>query len=291
MISLDEFLALPSEEIARLVRQAGPQVCVFPINGTRRWFVLEHGDVSPNQYIPIAANEYIRLFCLLFEHGIDTILSPLFGSELLRRGEKYVREALGGARILEAPEFLEFYTAWQVKVRFYGDYRLALANTLHAELLASFDRVVDLTAHHRERRLFFGLFANDAAETAARLAVEFYQKNNRMPARRDLIEAYYGDDLPPATLFIGFQPPSVFDYPLLGLGEENLYFTAAPTPYMTQDVLRSILYDHLYTRRVPEPEWFDLSAADLQELKNYYHNCRNEVLGLGSLFYGVWRPR
>ncbi|MEZ0395492.1 MAG: diterpene synthase [Anaerolineales bacterium] len=291
MMSLEEFLALPTEEVARLVRQAGPQVCVFPINGTRRWFVLEHGDASPDRYVPIAANEYIRLFSLLFEHGIDVILSPLFGTELLRRGEKYVSEALGGALILESPGFLEFYKTWQVKVRFYGDYRLALANTPHAGLLASFDRIAEVTSHYQQRRLFFGLFANDAAETTARLTIEFYHKNNRIPTRRELIEAYYGEALPPATLFVGFQPPSVFDYPLLGLGEENLYFTIAPTPYMNRDILRSILYDHFYLRRIPEPEWFDLSAEEIQTLRDYYRTYHKEVLGLGSLFHGIWRPR
>jgi len=43
MITLDSFLNLPKPEIAKLVRESGNQVCVFPINGTRRWFALEHG--------------------------------------------------------------------------------------------------------------------------------------------------------------------------------------------------------------------------------------------------------
>lgn len=291
MISLEEFLALPVEEVARLVRAAGPQVCVFPINGTRRWYALEHGDESSAGYVQTAALEYIRLFVLLFEHGIDNILSPLFGSELLRRGEQYVAEALGGADILESTEFLNFYQTWQVKAQFYGDYQQALSNTPYASLLALIDRVVRKTAHHHSRRLFFGMFANDATETVARLAVEFYQQTGKIPDRRTLVEAYYGYDLPPATLFIGFQPPSVFDYPLLGLGEESLYFTVAPTVYMTEDTLRYILYDYIYMRRSPEPDWFGLSSTERQRLREYYLTHRNDVLGLGLLYHGVWRPR
>ncbi len=34
MVSFSEFLDLPTEEIAGLVRASGPQVCGFPINGT-----------------------------------------------------------------------------------------------------------------------------------------------------------------------------------------------------------------------------------------------------------------
>lgn len=291
MISLEEFLALPVEEVARLVREAGPQVCVFPINGTRRWYALEHGQESPDRYVQIAAREYIRLFVLLFEHGIDNVLSPLFGSELLRRGEQYVAEALGGAGILESTEFLNFYQTWQVKVQFYGDYQRALSDTPYAGLLALINRIVQQTAHHNSRRLFFGMFANDATETVARLAVEFYQQTGKIPDRRALIDAYYGYDLPPATLFIGFQPPSVFDYPLLGLGDENLYFTVAPTAYMTGDILRHILYDHIYMRRSPEPDWFALSSTECQRLREYYLTHRNDVLGLGLIYYGVWRPQ
>ena len=41
MLSLNEFLGLPTEEVARLVHAAGSKVCVFPINGTRRWYLLE----------------------------------------------------------------------------------------------------------------------------------------------------------------------------------------------------------------------------------------------------------
>ena len=40
-MELESFLQLPLEEAARLVRADGPKVAVFPINGTRRWFMLE----------------------------------------------------------------------------------------------------------------------------------------------------------------------------------------------------------------------------------------------------------
>ena len=42
--SLEEFLSWPTEEVAERMRQGKPKVCVFPINGTRRWFALEFGD-------------------------------------------------------------------------------------------------------------------------------------------------------------------------------------------------------------------------------------------------------
>ena len=44
MISFERFLKLPPEQVASLVNAAGQKVCVFPVNGTRRWFMLEHAD-------------------------------------------------------------------------------------------------------------------------------------------------------------------------------------------------------------------------------------------------------
>jgi hypothetical protein len=227
----------------------------------------------------------------LFEHGIDTILSPLFGSELLNRGERYVAEALGGAVLLESPGFLAFYDEMQVRVRFYGKYRPALAGSPHAALLGLLDRVAGRTASHARRRLFFGLFGNDATEAVARLAIEIHERTGQVPDRRALVTAYYGEYVEPATLFIGFEKPAAFDYPLLALGEENLYFTAAPSPYLTAGALRSILYDHLYTRRVPEPGWFGLPREDQTRLRSYYQTVRENVFGVGDIEDGVWRFR
>ena len=44
MIPFERFLQLPTEEVAALVKATGQKVCVFPVNGTRRWFMLEHAE-------------------------------------------------------------------------------------------------------------------------------------------------------------------------------------------------------------------------------------------------------
>jgi len=53
MVSLENFLELPAKEVAQLVRDSGPKVVVFPINGIRRWFMLEYGSRKFDD--PIAA--------------------------------------------------------------------------------------------------------------------------------------------------------------------------------------------------------------------------------------------
>lgn len=295
-IELNDFLTLPTTRAAALVRDRGPVVAVFPINGTRRWYLLEHagrGTGDPiADYMGVASRNHVELYRLFFDHGIDTLLTPAFGPDLLQRGEEYVQRvgAAGLARLADDPLFLEFYDAYQVRVRFYGDHRRHLAGTPLAHLSDLFDQVAERTRGHARFRLFFGAFAHDATDTIAALAVEHYARHGRAPSKQELVAGYYGEAVPPVSLFIGFDRFSVFDYPLLATGEEDLYFSVAPSPYLSAEQLRRILYDHLYTRRSPEPEYADLPPEALAGLREFYRANRGTILGLGTLEHGVWLP-
>jgi len=295
MLTLEEFLALPDAGVAQLVRQAGPQVCVLPINGTRRWYRLEHAaetDRSMLHYMQVMAGSFIRLFSLLYDAGIDTILSPAFGSDLLKRGQQYAIPILmQGLPILGMPEFMDFYRRYGLRVRFYGDYQAALNDPGYAPVLEVLENITSQTGQAGDRRLFFGLFAEDATAQVGRLAIDFYAREKKAPGRAELVSLYYGEYVKPATLFIGFEKPAAFDYPLLGLGSESLYFSAAPTPYLTASALRLILYDHLFRRSLPDPDWDHLAENDLAALRIYYRKQQETALGLGDIFHGAWISR
>ena len=84
-LALQEFQALPTNHVARLVRASGPKVCVFPVNGTRRWYLLEHGQAAgafANDYLRVSGQPHLQLFMLLFDHGLDTLVAPVFGPDL-----------------------------------------------------------------------------------------------------------------------------------------------------------------------------------------------------------------
>jgi adenosine tuberculosinyltransferase len=291
-MDLETFQSLPVEEIAHLVRAAGPQVCVFPVNGTRRWFRLEHSndpDLSLEHYVDVAARTYIRLFSMLYDHGIDTILSPAYGDELLTRGDEYTKATLAnGLPVLEAPDFLAFYEQYDIRFRFYGSYRSVLDKPVYVHQLDLLDRISNRTSQNKQRRLFFGMFANDATEQVGKLAIDYYLKEKRYPNRNEIINLYYGEFIEMATMFIGFEKPTVFDYPLLGLGNESLYFTAAPSPYLTVPTFRKILYDHLFGRSIQDPHWDKLPDTDLKILRDYYQKEQETVLGTGTILQNVW---
>jgi tuberculosinol/isotuberculosinol synthase len=296
MISFEHFLQLPTEEVAALVRATGQKVCVFPVNGTRRWFILEHEDEIGNDffesYVDISIKKHVELCAMLFDHGIDTILAPVFGRELMQRGDEYTqRVGIDGlVRTATDKNYRDFFEQYNVKVRFYGDYRDILTGTPYEYALKSIYEVTEATKHNTDFRLFFGVFADEVTETISRLSVEHFLAQGSVPDKQTLIRKYYGEDIPAVSLFIGFDKFSVYDMPLLATGEEDLYFSISPSPYMTEHQLRAILYDHLYTRRTPEPDYTKLSSDELNWLRNYYRRNKDYAFGVGKLKFNLWFP-
>lgn len=292
----DKFLNLPADELARIVRAGGSRVCVFPFNGTRRWFLLEYGrdfdgDAAQN-YVELTTQGYINTYKLVFDHGIDTIVAPVFGGEIMNRGEEYMREIGANMELLAThPAFLEFYETYDIRVHFYGDYRKQLDNTPYAYICDSFDEITQKTGHHTQRRLFYGVCADDATGTIAELSVKHYQATGNIPSRRQLIETYYGEYIEKADIFIGFEKFNVFDYPMLGWGEESLYYMVVPSLYMTKSQLRNILYDFIYLRPVQDPDYFTMLSSDFEAMRKFYETNRQLTFGVGEMRGGIWYPR
>ncbi len=276
------FRDLPAAQVADLVRQHGPKVCVFPINGTRRWFMLEHPNPADDwmaAYFEIAGRRHVELYKLCFDHGLDTLLTPIFGPELLERGPDYQRMMVPALLwFAQNRHFVDFYAAYDVRVRVYGDTERYLKNTPYEPALAAYADMAQQTASHKTFRLFFGVCAHDAAETVAAFGVHFYQQYGRLPNKREIVEAYYGEWVASVDLFIGFDRPAAFDMPLVATGREDLYFTVSPSPYMDEYTLRAILYDHLFARKVSE-QYED--AAARRAMGEFYALNRHHVLGIG----------
>ena len=296
MISLEQFLELPAEEVAILVRASGQKVCVFPVNGTRRWFLLEHaGEIREDffeAYMNTSIHNHVELCAMLFKHGIDVILAPVFGRELMHRGDEYTqRVGIDGlVRTATDPNYRRFFDEYDVRVRFYGDYRDVLTGTPYEHVLSSMYEVTEITKNNKSFRLFFGVFADEVTETISRLSVEHYLAQGSIPDKQALIRKYYGEELPTVSMFIGFDKFSVFDMPLLTTGEEDLYFSVSPSPYMTQHQLRTILYDHLYIRTAPEPDYTQLERDELNWLREYYRQNKDYAFGVGKLKFNLWIP-
>jgi hypothetical protein len=291
MIPLERFLQLSNDEVAEIIKSNGTKVCVFPFNGTRRWFLLEHSNelvAQAEAYVETTIQGYVRVYKLLFEHGIETVLAPVFGKEILTRGEKYMKMIGDSMKLLsDHPQFTSIYNEYEVRVKFYGDYRKEL-EAQYSHITEAFDRVTERTLHHDKHRLLYGVFATDATQNVAELSIEYYKRHNRIPSRDELVEMYYGEEIEKSDLFIGFEKFAAFDYPLLQSGNESLYFTIAPSLYMTQTLLRKILHDHIYQRPTVELDYDLLTEQERASLREYYHLRRDDAFGVGKMVDGIW---
>ncbi|MCW8983710.1 MAG: hypothetical protein OQK55_00080, partial [Thermoanaerobaculales bacterium] len=84
---------------------------------------------------------------------------------------------------------------------------------------------------------------------------------------------------------------NVFDYPLLGWGEESLYFTVTPSLFMSESQLRNILYDYIYLRPVQDPDYFTMPSEDFEAMRLFYKNNRDVIFGVGEMQGGIWYPK
>lgn len=296
VMNLETFQALPTEEVARLVRKAGPKVCAFPINGTRRWFMLEHPEQTKpswEAYLQVGGQRHIELYKMFFDHGIDTLLAPVFGPDLLEeRGEAYSKIAVQGLlRLAQDQDFLDFYDEYDVRVRIYGDAQRYLQDTPYACTLEAFKDLAQRTRPHNRHRLFFGICAHDAAETVAEIGARYHQEYGHLPSKRQIVEAYYGEYVESVDFFIGFDKFTAFDMPLVATGSEDLYFTVSPSLYLDVYTLRTILYDHLYTR-LGEPDYEKLTIEDWNDMHRFYQLNQRVVMGVGvrSTRGKIWYP-
>ena len=291
---LSEWLRWSAEEVARWVSvRPQPVVMGWPYNGTRRWYLL-HRRRNPNagNYLSTIIRRQAEQHRMVFDHGVSVLLVPSFGVETLKRGPAYTRYALGGLLQLSSDEVYQEMFAAGVQVRFYGDYREVLDAPHYRPILEACASLVKATASGDGPLLLIGLFADCPYSTITRLGVEFAARWERLPDRRELIEAYYEVTVPDLSLYVGFEQPQMFDVPLLATGLEHLYVTLNPSPSLTIRQLREILYDHLVTRQAPPVDYEALTSEAEAELAGYNERCAGMTLGIGRVDKrtGLWNP-
>jgi hypothetical protein len=294
------FQNLSTLEVAAIVRERVRTV-VFAAGGTTRWFMLHYLDGWPTDmsywegYLRQDGQRFLEIARMFFDHGVPTLFThAVVPGQLEGRDEAYVHLALttGMERIAGSPEFLHFYEAYGVRVRFFGNYRQVLAGSQYARTLARFDEIEERTGANSQHLLFWGFNSEDDQVTPVmELAVQFYRDRGRIPSREEAIKLYYGEDVEPVDIFIGFNRPKIACLmpPLLG-GGADLYFTVGLSFDFPQAQLRRILYDHLYARKGRHRDYSELSADAFSEMQDFYRLNQGRVIGIGRRYEsgGIW---
>ncbi|BBX72709.1 hypothetical protein H7H78_08745 [Mycobacterium shinjukuense] len=261
--SLEDWLDLGKDEICRISGERVVTVVLY-LNATRRWFQSQRQDWRLYWSIAGAAHREVSQLC--YSYGINTLIQPFIGYDLLSRGQDYFDTTMKYLESLADEDYFSWFVKNQIRVYFYGNWRGAMQERGYVATAARLSEVMEETQGFSTHRLFIGLFADEGMDRIARLS-------QGVDDGQQLLRLYYGADMGAVDLIIGSGQPAIWDIPMLDINKANLYFLQAPTFCLTDEGLRKILYDHLFERR---------NDDEIQEILDprSWENCA--ILGLGK---------
>jgi len=274
--TLSEFLAAPIEEIAKVA----PATLVYGAGGTRRRAVFEGIEPWSDAFVHWARTGILSRIELLFRHGVQNVIVTLLTPDNFREVNQYREQLLTRAQwVVAGPESLTDYerSGWRVRL-------------LGADDLPELDATPMLlrrsTPTQGGHTLYWNIVATPESQWEQLLAASRHaQAKNRAEA----ILALYGEEIPPATLYLGFGKPTLLPevIPPLLIDQIQSYWSQQPGYTLTEAQLRTILYDYAYLR----PTW---RANKLDRAKDALaHRTAWEegpILGLGMHLGPFWYP-
>lgn len=269
MYTLPAWLQLDDEVIAGKVAEQIATAVIY-LNGTRRWFLTQSKNWA--DYGRIAGLAHRQVCQLLYDHGLQALIQPLLGYDILARGHDYLKLAVEqGLGELTQPAYREWYHREEIRVTFYGNW-LNILTEYNFSQAAALSALAAETGGYSRRQLLFGVFADEGLDNIVRLA-------GRVNRGEELLEGYYGQPLGPVDLIIGSGQPVIWDLPLLNINKAALYFLQAPTFCLNRESLRQILFDCLY-QRLNDDDLYDNLTIEAWE--------GGKILGIGQRTEKGW---
>ncbi|HXV99823.1 MAG TPA: hypothetical protein VEC93_15505 [Anaerolineae bacterium] len=270
MYTLPEWLQLDDQIMANIVAPRAATAAIY-LNGTRRWFLSQNKNWA--DYSKTAGLAQRELSQLFYDHGLQTLIQPLLGYDLLERGQQYLRLAVEqGLAEMATADYRDWYHSLGIRVTFYGNWSATLSKLGFTQVVKLLDELAAETRHYTQRKLLLGLFADESLDNVVALAKHVNQGE-------ELLNQYYGQPVGPVDLIIGSGQPAIWDLPLLDINKASMYFLQAPTFSLDRETLRQILYDHLYQRINDDAIYDDLTTEVWG---------RAEVLGIGQRTQKGW---
>ena len=275
--TLEEFLAAPPADC----RGVAPATLILGAGGTRRRAVLAGLSPTSDEHIRWHRRQMIACHQLIFAHGVQHIISailvdshsqevtPDYAGHLMR----WARWSLGG------PEALDDYARLGWRVRLIGTQSWPELAPVAAALRAA-------TAHQHGPTVWFSVASHSDLEWQhiLRIAVE-----QQISDRQALVRAVYGEEMPPATLYLGTGKPQIVEsiVPPLLVGKLECYWRQHLGYDLDERTLRTILYDFAYIR----PTWRADKTGRAEQVLAYQDAWTNPpVIGLGVRLGPFWYP-
>jgi hypothetical protein len=267
---------VPRDELAA----AAPATLVYTPGGTRRRAVLAGIDASSDDYPEWSRRRALESFDLLFSYGVRHLFTnALCPPQLAEVGHYRERVLAWTAEGLAGPGALEDYARLGWRVKMVG------ADDL-PELRDAATRLDEAAPAQWTQTLWWCVTAEPGAAWR-RLFDAVGHSGARTQA--EAIRALYGEDVPPATLWLGFGKPffSHDMFPLLLSDAVQCYWDQRPGYVVDEQLLRRVLFDYAFTRRTWSADKRERYGAVARERELW---DRRVVLGLGRRVGHFWYP-
>ncbi len=275
--SLADFLTAPLEAISPYA----PPALVYAAAGTRRSATLAGLDANSEEYVQWSRSRMVEALQLIFAHHVQHIFTiPATPGQFAEVGPyrhnlvRWIEWGVAGRDALAEYNRL----GWRVRLVHAGVPELVDAERRLAGLAAA----QDVNA----KTLWYVVIADNEALWQQLLAAAATAKAG---TRQEAARAFYGETPPDISLFLGFGKPVIAPdlLPPLLHDKVNCYWTQRPGYRLTEQELRTILYDHALLRPTWQADKSKRAAAALQQRQAW---LEGPILGLGSRLGPYWYP-
>lgn len=273
---LEEFLASPLEQVASVA----PQTMIYSNSGTRRDAALN--GIAAKDYPAWSLPRMHAVAEIFFRYGIKHLMWPMLMPSNYNETTPGYRENIERwvAHGLAGDAAIAYWRRQGWRVRMLGAESAPALRDMAARLAAETDR-------ESQQTLWFYVVPSADLQWEWLLAAA---ARSQARTRSEAIRALYGEDIPPATLFISSGKPLInLDLlPPLLIGELQCYWDQRPGYRLTDQDFRRILYDYAFLRPTWQEDKSDRAASALAH-RSAWEN--GPIIGLGKRLGPFWYPQ
>lgn len=274
--TLEEFLDAPLADVAKVA----PATLIYGAGGTRRRAVFEGIEPWSEAFLEWARTNIFSRIGLIFRHGVQNIMVTLLTPDNFREVNQYQAQLLTRANwFVASEESLSYYVDAGWRVRLLGAEDLPELGEAANQLLAA-------TPAQSPHTLYWNIVATQESQWQQLFSAAL---RSQAQTRQEAIRALYGEEIPPATLYLGFGKPIVQPdiIPPLLMGQIQCYWSQQPGYTITEAQLRTVLYDYAYLRQTWRAEKLDRAKEALASREAWE---KGPMLGLGMRLGPFWYP-
>lgn len=276
MPTLEEFLSLPIEEVAKV---APASVCITT-GGSRRAAAMAGIAPRSMEYASWGYNALLKNCKIIFDHGASSIFCPLLVAADFQKTDQPIENIVSVCLdTITSERSIAHYNnnGWRVRL---------LCDDRDPDMAEAAHLVYNYTAAVGSKTLYWMISKtpDDMIDLAIRKA-----RLMGASGRKEAIRAITGEYVDLITMLIGFGKPMLNPelIPPILIGRLQCYWLQKPSLHMTDQDFKEVLYDYVYTR-----DTHNYNKVDrMSEATQYKHVWSSApTLGIGMRLGRYWFP-